>query len=71
MANIHGAPEFALAVAFSTVVHVTLITWITISFIRKVSPAITIFLGNRGMLTAEEAPNAKTVRDNLAAAKMR
>jgi len=69
MANIHGAPEFALAVAFAAVVHAVLVTYITISFIRTLSPAITIFLGNRGMLTPEEAPNAKPARTKLAVAE--
>jgi hypothetical protein len=70
LANIHGAPEFALAVAFAAVIHNCVITFITISFIRKVSPAITIFLGNRGMLTPEEAPEAKRARAaTLAAAR--
>lgn len=67
---IHGAPEFALAIALGGLVHSILLTWITIEFIRKVSPAVTIFLGRHGMLSPQEAPGAAAAaRAKLAPAR--
>jgi len=56
LGNMHGAPEFTLPAVYAALIHEIVLTWITIWFIRSMSPAITIFLGKNGLLNQEEAP---------------